>query len=321
MKSEKKILLTGAAGFIGFHTARALKKRGDFVLGIDNFNPYYSPLLKKKRQEILQNEGIEVREADIANPSLFTNLFTSHCFSHVLHLAAQAGVRYAKENPYAYLKSNIEGYLNLLEALRLFPHIKLVYASSSSVYGCNTQIPFSLQDATEKPANFYAVTKKTNELMSHSYHYLYGIQSTGLRYFTVYGPWGRPDMAYYSFAQAILEGRPLHLYNEGNMQRDFTYIDDVVEATLAALDCAGQKPIYNIGNNKPEKVLNLVSLLEKGLGKKANIIFEGPTKGEVETTFADIEEARKDLRYEPKTTLKEGIASFLQWFMQCETIF
>lgn len=311
---KKRILVTGAAGFIGFHTARKLNKRGDFVLGIDNFNSYYTPTLKRKREEILKNEGVEILEADISEKTLFKQLFEKYQFTHVLHLAAQAGVRYAKENPDAYLKSNLEGFLNLLECLRLFPHVQVVYASSSSVYGCNEKIPFSIHDTTEKPANFYAATKKTNELMAYAYNYLYGLKLTGLRYFTVYGPWGRPDMAYFSFSQAIMQGKPIRLFNEGKMHRDFTYIDDVVAGTIAALDSKEAKAVYNIGNNHPEPLLKLVSLLEQKLGKKAEIILEGPSRGEVETTFADIEESKKDLKFNPSTSLEQGLSSFVEWF-------
>lgn len=317
MKSKKNILVTGIAGFIGFHTALFLKKRGDIVVGIDNFNPYYDPSLKRKREELLKMQGIEIIEGDISHSSLLKEVINKRSFTHVLHLAAQAGVRYAKENPYAYLKSNIEGFLHLLEILRLHPHIKLVYASSSSVYGCNEKIPFALHDKTDCPANFYAVTKKTNELMAYSYSYLYGLKTIGLRYFTVYGPFGRPDMAYFSFAKNILQGKPIHLYNEGKMSRDFTYVDDVVAGTVAALDCKqNSELVYNIGNNRPEPLLKLVTTLEKTLGKKANIVFEGPSKGEVETTFADITSAQKDLNFAPKVPLEEGITHFVNWYLQ-----
>ena len=293
MLQKKIILVTGIAGFVGFHLAKSLKERGDIVVGLDNFNTYYTPTLKRARAALLKEQGIEVIEADINAKSTLDTLFQTHGFTHVLHLAAQAGVRYARTNPEAYLASNINGFLSLLETLRAYPHVKLVYASSSSVYGRNTKIPFSTQDTTDKPANLYAATKKANELMAYSYNHLYGIRSTGLRFFTVYGPWGRPDMAYYLFTQAILENRPIHLFNQGEMQRDFTYIDDITRGTIAALDYEGEYELFNLGNNRPTPLLTLVATLEKLLGKEAIKVFEGASAGEVETTYADIEEAEK----------------------------
>ncbi len=234
--------------------------------------------------------------------------------THILHLAAQAGVRYARTNPEAYLASNINGFLALLEVLRAHPHVRLTYASSSSVYGRNTKIPFSTTDTTDKPANLYAATKKANELMAYSYHHLYGIRATGLRFFTVYGPWGRPDMAYYTFTQAILEGKPIHLFNNGNMQRDFTYIDDVIRGTLAALDYDGTYELFNLGNNCPTPLLDFVTLLEKLLGKQAVKVFEGPSAGEVETTYADISESESKLHFKPSTPLHTGLSRFIDWY-------
>ncbi len=241
----KTILLTGAAGFIGFHTALALVKRGDTVIGLDNFNSYYSPKLKKERALQLRAHGIEVVEADINDRATLHGLFEEHPITDTLHLAAQAGVRYARKHPEAYLSSNIDGFLSILETLRLHPTVKLTYASSSSVYGRNEKTPFAVTDRTDQPANLYAATKKANELMAYSYHHLYDIPMTGLRFFTVYGPWGRPDMAYYSFTEKILKGEPIHLFNEGKMRRDFTYIDDVVRGTLAALDYDSGYEIFN----------------------------------------------------------------------------
>lgn len=312
--AKNRILVTGSAGFIGFHTARHLKARGDFVLGLDNFNAYYAPELKRRRAALLKEEGIEVVEADLNHKHTLEMLFQTHQFTHVLHLAAQAGVRYARSNPEAYLSSNINGFLSLLETLRHTPNVKLVYASSSSVYGRNEKIPFSTEDATDKPANLYAATKKANELMAYSYHHLFGIRSIGLRFFTVYGPWGRPDMAYYSFTQAILEGKPIHLFNQGKMQRDFTYIDDVVNGTLAALDYEGEYELFNLGNNQPTPLLSFVSTLEKLLGKKAQIVLEGPSAGEVETTYADISISEKKLRFKPATNLETGLLNFVNWY-------
>lgn len=314
MTKSNVVFLTGAAGFIGFHTALALKKRGDRVIGLDNFNAYYSPALKRQRAALLQENGIEIIDADINNRERLSALFESYQFTHVLHLAAQAGVRYAREHPEAYLASNIDGFLAILETLRSYPHIKLIYASSSSVYGRNQKIPFSVADPTDQPANLYAATKKANELMAFSYRHLYGIASTGLRYFTVYGPWGRPDMAYYSFTEAILQGKPIHLFNQGKMQRDFTYIDDVVQGTLAALDYEGECEVFNIGNNRPVELLDFVSILEKLLGKQASLVFEKASPGEVETTYADIDESRRLLNFEPQTSLEEGLKHFVDWY-------
>lgn len=310
----KTILLTGAAGFIGFHTALALSERGDHVVGLDNFNPYYSPALKRMRASILQEKGIQILESDLTNRENLFKLFDQHPITDVLNLAAQAGVRYARQNPEAYLRSNIDGFLSVLEVLRHFPSVKLTYASSSSVYGCNDKIPFSIEDTTDKPANLYAVTKKTNELMAYSYHHLYGIEMTGLRYFTVYGPWGRPDMAYYSFAEAIAKGQPIHLFNKGKMRRDFTFIDDVVEGTLAALDYKGAYELFNLGNHQPVELIEFVRILEEKLGKRAHKIFEGPSAGEVETTYADITLSEEKLGYKPKTHLDAGLDSFVRWY-------
>lgn len=315
---EKKILITGAAGFIGFHVASALNKRGDQVIGLDNFNDYYNPLLKEKRAHLLQNEGIEVIRGDIANDSFLLEFYKKHQFTHIIHLAAQAGVRYALQNPKAYLTSNLEGFLNILELCRFNPECSLVYASSSSVYGCNDKIPFDIHDRTDQPANLYAATKKSNELMAFSYHHLFGIASVGLRYFTVYGPWGRPDMAYYNFSEAILSKKPISLYNRGNMRRDFTYIDDVVQGTIASLDLVNDQPrVFNIGNHRPVPLLDFVGLLEEKLGQKAIIELKGDTPGEVMETYADITESEKWLGYSPKTPLEKGLDHFIDWFKEC----
>lgn len=311
----QKILITGAAGFIGSHMALALKNLGVPVIGLDNFNDYYSVELKKKRASLLLERKIPVIQGDLCDEKLLENLFAETPFTHVLNLAAQAGVRYARENPQAYIKSNIQGFFTLLEQLKKRPEIKLVYASSSSVYGCNDKVPFSTEDPTEKPANLYAATKKSNELLAYSYHHLYGIQTIGLRYFTVYGPWGRPDMAYYSFTNAILHDQPIYLFNQGKMWRDFTYIDDAVQGTLAALNY-DQSAIFNIGNHKTEKLLTLVSILEDLLGKKAEKIFVEESPGEMETTFADISDTQKKLSFEPKVSLQEGLHHFISWYRE-----
>lgn len=314
--TKKTILVTGAAGFIGFHASQNLQARGDQIVGLDNFNSYYSPALKRERAALLKERGIEVIDADLNDRDTLKNLFKTHTFTHVLHLAAQAGVRFAKTHPEAYLASNIDGFLSLLETLRLYPNVKLVYASSSSVYGKNTKTPFSVSDTTDKPANLYAATKKANELMAYSYHHLYGIHSTALRFFTVYGPWGRPDMAYYTFTQAILENRPIHLFNNGNMQRDFTYIDDIVSGIVATLDYEGECEVFNLGNNSPVPLLTFLTTLEKILNKQAIKVFEGPCAGEVEITYADISESEKKLGFRPTTQLEEGLSKFVTWYQQ-----
>ncbi len=313
---RKAVLVTGAAGFIGYHACLALKARGDSVIGLDNFNPYYSPELKRRRVKQLLEQGIDVIEADINDKQTLQNTLDTHSCTHVLHLAAQAGVRYAKTHPEAYLSSNINGFLSLLESLRSRSHIRLTYASSSSVYGRNTKIPFSTSDNTDQPANLYAATKKANELMAYSYHHLYGIRSTGLRFFTVYGPWGRPDMAYYTFTQAILSDKPIHLFNRGMMQRDFTYVDDIVQGTLAALDYEGEYEIFNLGNNQPVHLLDFVSTLEKLLGKQAIKVLEGPSPGEVDTTYADITDSQIKLGFKPTTSLETGLGHFLDWYLR-----
>jgi len=315
---QKRILITGAAGFIGFHTALALKKRGDFVIGLDNFNSYYDPKLKEARTSILKEQGIEVIRQDLSLVSNLSELITQHKCTHILHLAAQAGVRYAKKNPAAYLKSNIDGFCAILETVRAHPDVKLIYASSSSVYGCNQKVPFSEKDRTDLPANLYAATKKANELMAHSYHHMYNIEAIGLRYFTVYGPWGRPDMAYFSFTKAILAGEPIKLFNGGQMRRDFTYIDDIVAGTIAAIDKGAGYEIYNLGNNQPVEVLTFIELLEKKLNKKANKILLGPSKGEVPATFAGIEHSKGKLGFAPKISLDEGLGHFLTWYFDAE---
>jgi len=312
--TKKTLLITGAAGFIGFHTALELKAQGHTVIGLDNFNAYYSVELKNKRAQHLRDKGIEIVSLDLNDRLELGQLFEKHPFTHVLNLAAQAGVRYARENPEAYIASNIEGFLSLLETLRHFSHIKLVYASSSSVYGRNTKIPFAVSDRTDKPANLYAATKKANELMAYTYQHLYGISSVGLRFFTVYGPWGRPDMAYYSFTKAILEGQPLHLFNQGKMQRDFTYIADVVQGIVAALDYQTEYALFNLGNHQPVPLLEFVAILEKLLHKKAEIVLKGASAGEVETTFADIEETQRALGYNPVTDLETGLKHFVEWY-------
>jgi UDP-glucuronate 4-epimerase len=315
-----RLFLTGAAGFIGFHLANALRDRGNEVLGIDNFNPYYSPKLKVARSALLQSRGVDVVTADLSDTLALRTLFEQFEPTHCVHLAAQAGVRYSITHPQAYIDSNIQGFLNILEILRHHPQIPLTYASSSSVYGTNEKIPFAESDLTDRPANFYGATKKANELMAYSYHHLYGIKATGLRFFTVYGPWGRPDMAYFSFAKAIDEGRPIELYSNGQMRRDFTYIDDIVAGTIKAIYLAAPLELFNLGNHRPEELTTLVALIENSLKKKANLRLLPPQPGEIAATFADISHSHNTLGYTPQVSLQEGMERFLDWFQNHRSI-
>lgn len=310
----KKVFITGAAGFIGYHLARYLKNRGDEVLGYDNFNPYYTPQLKRNRVEELSKIGINVIEGDILNDAFLKKSIQTFETTHLVHLAAQAGVRYSLENPKLYLKTNVDGFLNVLEICRENPDLKLTYASSSSVYGLNQKVPFAEQDRTDQQASLYGVTKKTNELMAQTYHHLYGIAATGLRFFTVYGPWGRPDMAYFLFTKAIIEGRPIQIYNEGQMSRDFTYIDDIVGGIAAAIDKEYTDKIFNLGNHHPESLLHLIHLIEKELGIEAKKTFMPMQPGDVVSTYADIESSKNKLGFHPKVPLEEGISKFIEWY-------
>lgn len=316
----KRILITGAAGFIGFHLARFLKKRGDFCLGLDNFNAYYDPQLKKERAGILQKEGVEIVSADIQEKDLIKLLLLKNGITHVVHLAAQAGVRHSLSHPDDYVASNLQGFVSLLETIRPFPAIKLVYASSSSVYGLNEKIPFSVDDRTDAPTNLYGATKKANELIAHAYHHLYGLSVTALRFFTAYGPWGRPDMAYYRFARHICDGLPIQVFNHGDMKRDFTYIDDIVQGTAAAVDLGAAYEIFNLGNNRPIKLLYLIHLLEEALGKEAIKEMLPMQAGEVVETFADIEKSRQQLGFHPSVSIEEGIARFVDWFRRYHSL-
>lgn len=313
---QKRVLITGAAGFIGFHLAQALVKSGDAVLGYDNFNDYYDPKLKQQRTAILREQGIQVVEGDICDWIALHGAHAHFKPTHVVHLAAQAGVRYSLEHPQAYVQANLEGFVNILELMRQHTAIPLIYASSSSVYGNNTKVPFSEEDRVEKQASLYGVTKYTNELMAQTYHHLYGIPVTGLRFFTVYGPWGRPDMAYYSFTKAIMDGTRIDLYNNGKMQRDFTYIDDIVAGTIAAIDLAAPCEIFNLGNNKPVELLEFVNLLEQLIGKKAQKHFLPMQAGDVPITYADITHSQDKLGFYPKTDLKSGLKKFVQWYKE-----
>src|SRR5258707_15601999 len=331
--SDKAVLVTGAAGFIGFHVARRLLSAGREVVGLDVVNDYYDPKLKEARLEILKRDpNFSFVKLDLANRAATSLLFAQHRFPAVIHLAAQAGVRYSLQHPHAYIDANIEGFINVLEGCRHNDCKHLLFASSSSVYGANTKLPFSVQDDADHPINLYAASKKANELMAHAYSHLYRIPATGLRFFTVYGPWGRPDMAMFLFAKAIVEGTPIKLFNHGNMRRDFTFVEDVSEAVVRLIDrpppgkpdWSGDQPdpatsaapwkIYNIGNNNPEELLHVVTLLEKEFGRTAAKEMLPMQPGDVQTTFADIDSLVRDIGYRPATTIEDGIARFAKWY-------
>ena len=317
------ILVTGVAGFVGLHVAQALLQRGEQVLGVDNLNAYYDPDLKEARLRLLrQHPAFAFARLDIADHAALAEAAgaTGGPVKAVVHLAAQAGVRYSLENPFAYVRSNLEGHLSILELCRhLLPALQhLVYASSSSVYGANEKVPFAVQDRCDAPVSLYAATKRADELLSEAYARLYGLPQTGLRFFTVYGPWGRPDMAYYSFADAIAAGRPITLYNHGHMRRDFTYIDDVVDGVLRALDRppARLNPphrIFNLGNDQPVGLLDFVRALETAMGARADIRLAGMQPGDVEQTWADITATREELGWAPRTPVAEGLRRFAAW--------
>ncbi|MBD2485416.1 NAD-dependent epimerase [Planktothrix sp. FACHB-1365] len=319
------LLVTGAAGFIGFHLCQRLLDRGDIVIGIDNINDYYDVSLKHARLDQLKGrEGFTFKKLDLADREGMNQLFTEGNFERVAHLAAQAGVRYSLKNPYAYLDSNLVGFLNILEGCRHSQIQHLVYASSSSVYGENKKIPFSVEDNVDYPVSLYAATKKANELIAHSYSHLYNIPSTGLRFFTVYGPWGRPDMAMFIFTKAILEDKPIDVFNYGKMQRDFTYIDDIVEGVIRTLDRIpqpGENPhttapykVYNIGNNQPVELLHLIEVLETALGKTAIKNFMPIQPGDVPMTYADVDALIQDVDFQPNTSIEVGVQQFVDWY-------
>ncbi len=314
MKQVKRIFITGAAGFIGMHLARALKHRGDAVFGCDHFNTYYDPALKRARAKILQEEGISVLECDIHDQSSIEEVMRAEGITHFVHLAAQAGVRYSLTHPESYVHSNLSGFVKILELLRFFPQVPLIYASSSSVYGLNTKTPFSEEDPTDLPASFYGATKKSNELIAKAYHQMHGIHSTGLRFFTVYGPWGRPDMAYYSFTKALLEKTPIPVFGEGKLMRDFTYIDDILQGVIAAIDSPRECALFNLGNNQPKSVIELIHILENLLGEKANLHFLPTPTGDVPITYADISKAKEHLNFQPTTSLEKGLKKFTDWY-------
>ncbi|MGO9357318.1 MAG: NAD-dependent epimerase [Xanthobacteraceae bacterium] len=331
--AERAILVTGAAGFIGFHVAQRLLQAGRRVVGVDNLNDYYDPALKQARLNLLNNdERFRFVRLDLADQPATAALFADARFPAVIHLAAQAGVRYSLQNPQAYISANLQGFANVLEGCRHNGCGHLLFASSSSVYGANTRLPFSVHDNVDHPVSLYAATKKSNELMAHSYSHLFRLPTTGLRFFTVYGPWGRPDMAMFIFAKAILEGRPIKLFNHGRMQRDFTYVDDVVEAIIRLVDRApqpdpawsGANPdpatssapwrIYNIGNNNPEQLLHVVAVLERALGRSAEKELLSMEPGDVPATYADVDDLMRDVGFRPSTSIEDGVARFVQWF-------
>jgi UDP-glucuronate 4-epimerase len=329
-----KLLVTGAAGFIGYHTAKLLLERGDEVVGLDNLNDYYDPALKLSRLDILKSyERFRFIKADLADRIAMQAVFRDHQFQRVVHLGAQAGVRYSVENPHAYVQSNIVGFLEVIEGCRRTQVEHLVYASTSSVYGANTTMPFNERQGVDHPLTLYAATKRSNELMAHSYSSLYGLPTTGLRFFTVYGPWGRPDMALFLFTKNILAGLPIDVFNEGHHQRDFTYVDDIVKGVVAAVDHVASpdpnwdsvKPnpstsnapfrIYNIGNQKPVALMRYIEVLERCLGKKAQKNLLPMQLGDIADTCADVETLAREVGYRPSTGLETGVKHFVEWYL------
>ena len=322
-KSEKTILITGAAGFIGYHLAKRLLIGGYRVAGVDSMNDYYDPALKRARlAELTGFERFSFTEGDLAENELVERLFADTKPDVVVHLAAQAGVRYSIENPHAYIESNIVGFFNVLEAVRRNPVSHFLYASSSSVYGNRDKTPFSVEDRVDQPVSLYAATKKSDELFAYTYSHLYGVPATGLRFFTVYGPFGRPDMAYFKFTKAILEGREIDVFNNGNMLRDFTYIDDVT-GCIETMLFSPPKPdetgapcaVYNIGNNNPVKLIDFIRAIESALGKTARIHYLPMQAGDVEKTYADISSTQRDFGFSPKTQITDGLQQFANWYL------
>ena len=333
LEADRPVLVTGAAGFIGFFLAEKLLRAGLKVVGIDNLNPYYDPKLKQARLDLLsQYPGFAFEKLDLADRAGLSALFDRHGFRHVVNLAAQAGVRHSIENPHAYLEANLTGFLNILEECRRARVAHLVYASSSSVYGGNRKLPFSVHDSVDHPVSFYAATKKAGELMAHSYSHLYGVPATGLRFFTVYGPWGRPDMAIFIFTRALLAGEPIKVFNHGEMERDFTYVDDIVEGVARLLpmapapdpdfDTLNPDPgtswaphrIFNIGNSRPEKLMEMIAILEELTGREAVKEFVDMQPGDVPATYADVADLEKAVGFRPATPLREGLSRFVNWY-------
>lgn len=329
------ILVTGTAGFIGYHLSKRLLAHNYSVIGVDNLNDYYDIRLKNERLKSLEsNEKFKFYKVDLANQEALNQIFNNHSLPIVINLAAQAGVRYSLINPQSYVHSNLVGFVNILEACRHYQVSHLLYASSSSVYGANTKTPFSTQDTVDHPVSMYAATKKANELMAHTYSHLFNIPTTGLRFFTVYGPWGRPDMAYYSFTKNIFEGNTIKVFNNGDMLRDFTYIDDIVEGIVKLLDhppksdtnkildpSSSYAPykIYNIGNNSPVRLMDFINTLENLIGKKANIEFLPMQPGDVKATYADITDLQKAVGFSPATPLEVGLRHFVEWYKKYES--
>ena len=335
MTSANPVLVTGAAGFIGFHTARRLVEAGREVIGIDNLSPYYDPKLKEARlKQFAGAKNFRFVRLDLADRAATAALFAEHKFPFVVHLAAQAGVRYSLVEPYAYAYANLDGFLNILEGCRHNGCRHLLYASSSSVYGANTKMPFRTSDNVDHPLSLYGATKKANELMAHSYSHLFKLPTTGLRFFTVYGPWYRPDMAMWIFTEAIVAGKPIKLFNHGNMRRDFTYIDDVVQAVVRLVDrpakgdakWSGEAPdpsrssapwrVYNIGNNRPVELLELVALIEQAVGKKAIRELLPMQPGDVPATFADVDDLIRDVGFKPSMPIADGVKRFVAWYKE-----
>ena len=329
----EKILITGAAGFIGFHLSKRLMEEGYLVTGLDNLNDYYDLNLKTARLDLLlKDKNFSFEKVDLVDRDKIHDLFKTQKFDYVVNLAAQAGVRYSLINPYAYIDSNISGFLNILEACRQYPVKHLVFASSSSVYGANTKMPFSVHHNVDHPVSLYAATKKANELMAHTYANLYKVPSTGLRFFTVYGPWGRPDMALFLFTKAIIEGKPIDVYNHGKMKRDFTYVDDIVEGIARLIphspepdpEWNGDQPdpassfapykIYNIGNNQPVELMKFIETIEHHIGLKAEKNFMEIQMGDVPATYADVDDLKNDVGFKPNTSIDEGIGDFVKWY-------
>ncbi len=332
-KNINKIIVTGSAGFIGFALCKKLLSRGDYVIGIDNHNDYYDPNLKDSRRELLEeNNNYQHYKTDLSNQYGLDKIFKNHKPKKVVNLAAQAGVRYSMENPLAYINSNIVGFAHILENCRHYKIEHLVYASTSSVYGANTKMPFSESDSVNHPLSVYAASKKSNELMAHTYSHLYKLPTTGLRFFTVYGPWGRPDMALFKFTKNILRDEPIDVFNNGKHTRDFTYIDDIVDGVIKTLDnppsinikwnskepnpATSNAPwsIYNIGNNKPVELMDYIKALEKALGKKAKINFLPLQPGDVPDTYASVESLKEKFNYKPMTSVENGVSNFVKWY-------
>lgn len=327
------VLVTGAAGFIGFHTCQTLLKRGDRVIGIDNLNDYYDVTLKEARlSNLTGHPAFQFQKVDLADRIAIAKIFASNKFDRVIHLGAQAGVRYSLENPFAYIDSNITGTLTILEGCRHHQVPHLVYASSSSVYGNNVKLPFAESDSVDHPISLYAATKKSDELMAHTYSHLFGVPTTGLRFFTVYGPWGRPDMALFKFTQAIFAGKPIDVYNQGLMKRDFTYVDDIVSAVVSVSDsipsvnpnwdtthpdpASSSAPyrVFNIGNHQSVDLLHFISVLENAIGKKAIVNLMPMQAGDVPNTYADIESLKQSVGYVPTTSIEVGVPRFVEWY-------